>query len=84
MSFKAKDGRRLWVLVLITLAFGIPLVDRVGASYDWLGRVFWIVWMQLLFTSFVLFGFRHHGLAWLSLISALLSGVIACLPALAK
>jgi hypothetical protein len=84
MSFKAKDGGRLWVLVLITLAFGIPLIGRAGASDDWLVWAFWIVWPLLLFTSFVLFGFKHHGLAWLGLISALLSGLIALMPVLAE
>jgi len=72
--------------VLITLAFGIPLMLRMDAPYDGrlLIRSFLVVWPTLLLTSIALFWFERRALAVVGLVSALLSGAIACLPVLAE
>jgi hypothetical protein len=71
--------------VLITLAFGIPFILRAGADHErLLVWAFWVTWPTLLFTSIALFWFERRALAVVGLVSALLSGVIACLPVLVE
>jgi len=84
MNFKVTDWKRLWMIVLITLAFGIPFVLRLHTPFEWLIWAFWLIWLTLCFTSITLFWFKRPVLAVLGLVSALLSSVYACMPVLAK
>ena len=86
--------------VLITLAFGIPIVmrergipfllrlrdgvPREWLAHEWLVLVFWVIWPTLLFTSIAFFWFQRRTLAIVGLVSALLSGAFVCMPVLAK